>query len=603
MSSIASPSRSIPFNMPRSKGLNRPGTWFNSNSISESGPSQSPQTLCLPDMGMRTLGSTSSSSSSGSTSTSLQSSTSSSHQYIPESPANPFAPSLMGRNKHKLSPSPSPRRDEDFVMISPVRQMHTYSPHGPSDGSSPIEDSPTPACNMATAAARLRLVDDDSPIRRVPGQSRSLGGNRASRDSLGDRRGVPASPLKLHSTRGMMDCSDGEVSPGLPDTPFGRETPLPQPFFHLPRSRSAEIKAAMEQKGRLCVPHPTRARASTQSGSSSMAPPSMLAQKKAISLDRIAQASDRDEAFGSVAAPAAAMGHARRASRGQIHPGLLSRHKRVNSSESNSAGSISRSTGHKSGLSLTLNNLPDFSTSNSSLSSMATSNRTPPPSQFSPAAFDNVRPLQEAFEQPTTTLLRKFKPRDSGVALEEPKQAPPSVLRPSAYKVRRPPMLKRTSSMGDDRPLETPMEPSAESGWPGTAPTFDFLGNSGFAINAARAEDKMSMPGTPVKRGHGGRQGMGHSTSHPSLGRQYEHTLQEVEENVPQPLPHLTLTGADSSSPERGGSSPTVRVAKEKGVSGVGAPMRVSMLRRMSSDGSGGESDGTPTKGERMHGE
>jgi mitosis inhibitor protein kinase SWE1 len=229
-----------------------------------------------------------------------------------------------------------------------------------------------------------------------------------------------------------------------------------------------------------------------------MPPPPLpaLAQKKAVSLDRLAQVGEMDEAFGSVAAPTAAMGHARKSSRGQIN---TTRHRRLQSSDGlAAAGGISRSSGQKSGLSANLNGLPDFSTSNSSLSSMATSHMTPPASEYSPMplpVFEDVRPLQEAFDQPTTTLTRKFKPRDSGVAMPEarPLEPPPSVLRPTAYRTLRPSL--NTMQLQHEPSHQTPIDEETRQ----AAPTFGFLGNSGLLIHA-RSADKLAMPDTPIKR-------------------------------------------------------------------------------------------------------
>jgi mitosis inhibitor protein kinase SWE1 len=267
---------------------------------------------------------------------------------------------------------------------------------------------------------------------------------------------------------------------------------------------------------------------------------------------------------------------------------------------------------------------------------------TPPASTFSPAEppiFEDVKPLQEAFEQPSTAL-RKFKPRDSGVSVgngedDRLKIPPMSVLRPSAAsRPRRPPMLKRTSSMGDererDRPLETPIEPAQHSGWPGVA-AFNFLGAAGLPVMLReKEEEKPEMPGTPVKRNHfngGGRRGMGHSSSQPSLGSGSRSggAVEDVMMGEPAPVlvgegkgkgkvppptmrkksgtmgtmmgmvPHLTLNGAGpgSSSPEAECSSPTVRVAQREGVMMTAEKTRVGLLRT----NSGSESDGTPTKG------
>ena len=442
---------------------------------------------------------------------------------IQPSPSNPFATTMAmpSRTKHRLSPSPSPHRAGPSAststatglgakteMASPTRRTFLSmgsmgSPHfrtrtvdsSSASGSSPIEDSPTPACNISNAAARLRLGDDDSPVRRLPGHSRSLASGKSRAQEA-----VPDSPLKIR-----MRTSTEEST----DTADGTEFDLPpQPLFTLPRSRSAEMrgKASESKIPRLSMSHPLRARASTQSAATMPPPPPpALAQKKAVSLDRLAQVGEMDEAFGSVAAPTSAMGigmgHARKSSRGQIN---TTRHRRLQSSDGLAAAGgtlgISRSSGQKSGLSANLNGLPDFSTSNSSLSSLATSHMTPPASDFSPMplpVFEDVRPLQEAFDQPTTTLTRKFKPRDSGVAMSEPKplEPPPSVLRPAAYRTVRPSL--NTAHLQSAQSQQTPIEEEPRLAQAG--PTFGFLGNSGLLIHA-RSNDKLSMPDTPIKR-------------------------------------------------------------------------------------------------------
>lgn len=413
---------------------------------------------------------------------------------IQASPSNPFATAMTNRTKHKLSPSPSPHRNlaQDVEMASPTRQrflMPLESPQfcaasGSTSGSSPIEDSPTPACNISNAAARLRLGDDDSPVRRLPGHSRSLAAGR-----LRGQEAVPDSPLRPRMRPALEEQSDtAEAEFELP----------PQPLFTLPRSKSAEMRKASDNKmPRLSMSHPLRARASTQSASTMPPPPlPALAQKKAVSLDRLAQVGEMDEAFGSVAAPTSAMGHARKSSRGNIS---VSRHRRLQSSDGLALqSSMSRSSGQKSGLAANLCGLPDFSTSNSSLSSMATSHMTPPQSDFSPMplpVFEDVRPLQEAFDQPTTTLTRKFKPRDSGVSMPEPKPEPPaSVLRPPAYRTQRL-SLNTAHAAQAEMSQQTPIDEEPRQ----AGPTFGFLGNSGLLIHA-RSSDKLSMPDTPIKR-------------------------------------------------------------------------------------------------------
>lgn len=614
--------------------------------------------------------------------------------------------------------------------------MRTYSGSGSS--SSPLGDSPTPACGMASATARLQLGDDDSPIRRVPGQSRSLA--KASRvlgddavflststsvsndssDSAWIRRTKqsPASPLKFTTfSTGMLQMEDGEESPQLPPTPCmsnNNSVLPPQPLFPPLRTSQSQdsqssssvfnsasglntlassSKPRIETESRIprlatSIPH--RARASTDADNTANVIKIGMTSKKIGSMDQIV--SKREEPFGgtfgggminNVKKPRSSVGPSFASGMG----GMARSHRRGGSGDHNnlSSTSISRSFGHKSGLALSLSPgltpLPDFSTSNSSLSSVSTSTRslTPPLSAFSPAEppiFEDVKPLQEAFESAATAVTRKFKPRDSGVAMGEEetkpsgnanKVPPPSVLRPSygGRQPKRPTMLKRTSSMGDERnnapTLETPaLGPSPSSGWP-TAKPFDFLGENGstalgLAYEQNGENEKLCMPGTPVKKQHfvhpSGGVGMrvGHSVSQPTLGSGHRLSLTHGKENMPlglstkENLPgpprrgsldspqhksilktahltsartphdvlHLTLTTSSSSpdSPCPDGmdtddQSPTVRVGglgKSMAMGNGGVVSRVGMLRRLSSgngsgEGSADEDEGTPTKG------
>lgn len=680
---------------PRTKQLNRPGTWFGG-----------------PSFGKASTSSSGSNSSGSSSSTVTLGGLQPQPRAQMQAPSHPQSPSPFGipnnsfrspfpssKGKHKLSPSPSPRHDDDFVMISPVRPPQftststanpsrsrlsmSMSTSGPSqDGSgrssSPIEDSPTPACGMASAAARLKLVDDDSPIRRVPGQSRSLrnaieDGGRSIFMSTEKARlqQQPGSPIRSGTGASLFpgddndDMDDG--SPLLPPTPLmgaGPPPPPPQPLFPPLRTSQSQDCDASTSKSlfdpvrktdesripRLSASHPLRARAATDADRPT------LGQKKAISLDAIPTAADKDEPFG---VPISTLGKKSRppSSMGNIGIAGGRAHKRINSGEYHNLAnmnSISRSFGQKSGLALSLTPspalgaLPDLS-SNSSLSSISTTGMTPPVSAFSPAPppiFEDVKPLAEAFAPATTTVSRKFKPRDSGVALgddDKPQRnlvPPPSVMRPTHAR-RRPAMLKRTSSMGDERSeIETPsISPSMQSGWPGAsnaAPKpFDFLGESGAGLEFTGGDKKPAMPNTPVKKhayghSHGGGP-FGHkinpTNSQPTLASSdemlpplqetYKHNIPAGSSMMPPPttrkpppsamkVPHLTLTGTSSpdspSAMDTDHSSPTVRIAppasSQKSLA-TAPTSRVGMLQRQSSGAGSSESeeDATPTKG------
>jgi mitosis inhibitor protein kinase SWE1 len=475
----------------------------------------------------------------------------------------------------------------------------------------------------------------------------------------------------------MFDEED--ESQFMPPTPvMGGEVPLPpQPLFPAPTKTShppSAIATSSRQPlfgpgsqtesriPRLTASQPTRARAGTTVDADRPA----LGGKKAISLDRIPSTPSEDEPFG---VPVSGIGKKARSGSSLGGPGAPSSsqraHKRINSgdylSSSASNSSISRSFGQKYGLALSLSpslKLPDFSNSNSSLSSLSTSNLTPPASSFSPAEppiFEDVKPLQEVFESAKSTVGRKFKPRDSGVSMGDeedihtkPKSAPPpSVLRVNT-RPRRPAMLKRTSSMGNDRhELETPLDgPSPSAMWP-TSGAFQFLGESEAKLGIGRSsvkEDKSFMPDTPVKKQpqayNGPRQSrIGHSSSQPTLGSDAfdsssspsssvstSRILNESDatnlpsaprrpsfippESTKKPstssVPHLTLTTTSSpdtpTAMDTDQSSPTVRLGGKPDSLGSAAaiPSRVGLLRRTSSgagSSDGSEDDGTPTKG------
>ncbi|EIW72215.1 hypothetical protein TREMEDRAFT_66766 [Tremella mesenterica DSM 1558] len=672
------------------------------------------------------------------------------------SPTNPFrirTPSFpTSKGKHKLSPSPSPKHtEEDFVMISPVQPPRLSltittppsaffnpapRPHpqmslamvreDSSSSSSPPEESPTPC--VASAAARLKLADDESPIRRVPGQSRSL--RQVSGSIMGERK-PPASPLKFSTVNLSMDEEMEDDDPPMPETPLLPHGPHSHtmPLFPLRTSISQESNTSvflgkpassnldLPQSGqlstlsydqqnqevsntsgagsripRLSASHALRPRSSVEA---QKALPT-LTQKKAASLGEIQSMSNKDEPFGSSSTIPFSASLPKKSRPGSmsltVAPGRA--HKRMNSGEHSSfgvngaagIGSISRSFGQKNGLALSLSpglgHLPELSTSNSSITSMSatTTVSTPPLSSFSPMEppiFENVKPLQEAFQSSTATVSRKFKPRDSGVAMEDQSQSstvsakyppnpsairnpfatntnnspamdiggktmgPPSMLRINTRPPRRPSMLKRTSSMGDERPqpqeVETPsVASSMQSGWPGA---FGFLGDVGaqIALPISHGDPKPSMPGTPVKKSAYAPR-VTHSRSHPTLPSESEsiseglngqvplgdstrHNMPPVTRLVPpsttkKPFGHLKGTGLAlrtaamemDSSPERDGSdpaSPTARLAPVSAIriGGMSQPTgtvilsRVGTLERMD-EAMGAESDDevTPTK-------
>lgn len=531
---------------------------------------------------------------------------------------------------------------------------------------------------------------DDSPIRRVPGQSRSLrpgavGSNPAERDesrrnlflSTGSSKSKMASPLK-NSLTGM---SDEEFSPTLPPTPLlgnGSPAPPPQPLF--PSSRSlksqdgtspAPLFGDGSKISKLSTSHPLRARAGTLTGTGegppTLAQTSSLIQKKAISLDHIHSTStDGDALFGSNShinthvrktRPASTFGSSGLEGKasGGSHEGRA--HKRINSADRTTT-SMSRSFGAKSlALSSTphLGPLPDFSYSNSSLSSLSTTNLTPPATSFSPAEppiFENVRPLQEVFEQQKErSVTHKYKPRDSGISMCDDSSSsrptslivPPSVVKPGQGQSQQSTMHKRPSSMGDETPGVGPM---MESGWPCNPPSaFEFLGESGVGLGIGvhpSADAKPAMPGTPVKK-QAFKSGVGHSISQPTLGSgsfngdvEMSGPLEDSNKtNLPQfqpkpkstmpppstkkpppsvmkrrpgtaELPRLTLTASSSPMATEDEQSPTVRNGDSSGQklkSLTMAGKADSTADRLSIAGAENivceseEEDGTPTKG------
>jgi mitosis inhibitor protein kinase SWE1 len=526
------------------------------------------------------------------------------------------------------------------------------------EASSPIEDSPTPACGVASATARLRLVDDESPIRRVPGQSRSLkpGPDGAGLFGTGEKRRQPSSPLKHVSPCSGMDMDDSSNTPPTPTALVGAS--IPQPLFSAARQTQkadGNLFAGRLQESRLprlSNPPPARARSGTTIEAEHRP---TLGGKKAISLDRIAVPDD-DEPFGSpFGNPTPATGRKLRLSHGSIGSTSTYRaHKRINSGDQNclmAGASISRSQGLKSGLALNLSpnslKLPDFGSSNSSLSSLSTNNLTPPISAFSPAEppiFEDLKPLhEEVYVAEQVTVGHKFKPRDSGVSMgddddSKPTLQPPMSLAKLAPRPRRPAMLKRTSSAGTERPrdnpLETPLDgPGASSGWP-TGGNFQFVGENGEEMSmrlGGLVDDKPVMPGTPVKKQAYTSQHprIGHSNSQPTLVVDWPESgpskldIKRDRKSAPSAfmpppstkkpsakcIPQLTLTATSPDSPSDGMetdlSSPTVRLSSHGGSTlgpiAEAPPSRVGMLRRLSSgvgssDGSISEDEGTPTK-------
>lgn len=528
------------------------------------------------------------------------------------------------------------------------------------DGSSPANDSPTPACGVASATARLRLVDDESPIRRVPGQSRSLkaGPDGAGLFATSERKRAPSSPLKFATASCSMDEDDSESQPPTPTT---TTSAIPQPLFTAARpistaSATLSVFGGKPQESRIprmTTSQPLRARSGTTVEADNR---QALGGKKAISLDRI-PVTDDDEPFGSPFGIPPATGRKVRLSHGPIGSTSSYRaHKRINSGDQHNllgSTSISRSQGLKSGLALSLSpnslKLPEFGSSNSSLSSMSTNNLTPPVSALlaaEPPLFAPLKPLEEESNIPEPIAVEhKFKPRDSGVSMgddedTESKLHPHTSMTELGIRQRRPAMLKRTSSTGDERAignsLETPSDgPSPSSGWP-TGGDFKFIGENGEAMNmrlGAPVDATPVMPGTPVKKQaySGQHPRMGHSNSQPSLladwpesgpSRSAKLDIKRDRKSAPSAfmpppstkkpsvkmIPHLTLTATSPDSPcnrmDTDLSSPTVRLSSHVPTSSLGpiaeVPSRVGLLRRLSSGVDSSESmsedEGTPTK-------
>ena len=535
------------------------------------------------------------------------------------------------------------RSSSGSVAMLPTKNRQSSA----SSSSSPVEESPTPAAGATTG---LRLSDEDSPIRKLSGQSRNLSNNSQASERLSPvgRRMSAASPLKISTT--IFDVGDDDLS-SIPETPLlANCNSLPPPLFPVSKaSASAADDEAQEhlisasRLPRLSLSQPSRT-----------APRPTLPQKKTVSLDQL-PTPDKDETFGApIPLSASTQSHMaqRRSRHGSAGPSTAHRHKRINSGEGTGftvpSASISRSFAQKS-LALSHSSafgpLPDFASSSSSLSSTVSSTPTPPVTAFSPAEppiFELLAYVPD--DTITVTAIPKryiSKPRDSGVSFEEQK---PALL--GLGKPKRPPMLKRNSSYGDEpQQVHTPgVGPSLDSNWPGhakldggqptLAPKFDFLTDDESAkLEDAResredVDDRPIMPDTPVK---GRVLPPKQSLSNPSLAAtSMLRPLTAIDANSalpPQPsfvahsskkapttvkrtshFPSLTVTSESSpSSPLETESSPTVvaRVRRMSVTNGVPVPVeplpsRVGMLRRASSGvGSGEESgdEGTPTKG------
>lgn len=337
----------------------------------------------------------------------------------------------------------------------------------------------------------------------------------------------------------------------------------------------------------------------------------LAAQKKAVSLGDI-QVDKLDEPFGN------AFLHARkaRASMPVSHAGRPDRPHRRTPGE----GSIARSMGQKSGLSLTLLSpnprRPELG-SNSSISSISSASLTPPMTdepvfESNRHMFDNVKPNPEIFEA-AVGIKQKFKGRDSTSSNEggDRPLVPPSVLRvgtlPKGLT-----SVKRARSLGH-RPTELPVEMPHDS----LASKFDFVVN-GVSSFGFHNDEKPIMPNTPVKRhafAHthprsSGRIAMSHSQPAlssdsdsifapsipmaPPSSRKPLPSMRKLSADVPQ-LMVTTTSSPDSIMDADESSSPTLGHGSIKR-SHCG---RISLLRRISSAGAleGSEDELTPTKG------
>lgn len=525
----------------------------------------------------------------------------------PTEQANPFhapptsfrSPHSAIKGKHKLSPSPSPRHhDFDFAMASPrpplLERTPNREPSSSDNSSSPMGDSPTPGFGSISGKARMPDVDD-SPIRHVPGHSRSLAAAARRRDSGDDlfspkvHRSPP--PKALFTERGS--------SPTF-------SVPPPPIFQPIRSSQSQDCNPRAHRQSRIPRPsssHPNRTRDKLNG---------LAAQKKTVSLGDI-QVDKIDEPFGN------AFLHARkaRASMPVPHGGRSDRPHRRTPGEA----SIARSMGQKSGLSLTLLSpnakKPELG-SNSSISSISSASLTPPMAdepvfESNKHLFDNVKPNPEIFEV-AVGIKQKFKGRDSTSSTEGDRPlVPPSVLRVGTLP-KGPSSVKRARSLGH-RPTELPAELPSDS----LASKFDFVVN-GVSSFGFHNDEKPMMPNTPVKRhafAHthprsSGRMAMSHSQ--PALGTDSS-SIFASSTNMPPPstrkalpsmrklgseVPQLTVTTTSSpdSLMDAEESSPTIgHGSASKRPLGVGG--RISLLRRISSSSAmeGSEDEITPTKG------
>lgn len=502
------------------------------------------------------------------------------------------------------------KADEDFVMVSPHAQSSAMAMAMAS--SSPAEESPTPA-------ARVSQEEEESPLRRVPGQSRSLSLGRPSLGKCSVDQGAQifmAPPLKQKQRdendwmRRPRNEPTIDSSPPPPPTPihahYSHQPPLPPPpqprFPSIRNSHSHELSTASSSKS-------VRFDQSRQRATTDAERVRVLGQKKAVSLDNInidAGAELFGDGFGVPIGSRTRKATSAHSLSSHSTLSGLPRHRRVVSGDAEPPTMISRSFGHKSGLALSLSpGLPAFSNSDSSLSSFSTANLTPPASTFSPAEppiFEDVKPLASAFEPQSATVSRKFKPRDSGVGLEDECTKVESAVPPPS--VSRPKHLKRPSDQAQ-LDIETPgFGPGMASGWPSAGGLgFDFLGQAtsqlvSQAAAEASMDDKPHMPDTPVKKQAFVHAGSAARALPPSTSAK---TALLGSARTSKQVLHLTLT--TSSSPtamEMDEQSPTVRamIGKGRPSNGVASGSRVGMLRRQSSGAaSSSESEeGTPTK-------
>lgn len=524
-------------------------------------------------------------------------------------PSSSFRSPFANKGKHKLSPSPSPRNnDYDFLISSPrppLAPLPGWTPNRSghdSDqqrSSSPVAESPTPACGMGTAVEKLRLHDDDSPIRHVPGHSRSLA---AARGQSGE---------DLFSPRPRRHMQESPDSPSLliDDDEPALMTPAapPQPALFTLRPSHSETNNnssswSMGSRSRIPRLNITNAlrRGSKDRGG--------LPQKKPVSLGDLQVDKMNDSPFG------AAFIHARKA---RSSLGNTGRHRRSSITDRGEQ-SISRSIGHKSGLSLSLSSglpPPELSHSNTSISSLSTSSSSTTPPITSTPRFEDVKPNPEVFEAASSgfSLKQKFRPRDSfgsNASFDHEKMPPPSVIRPSTMAKSQSLLIgssvKRARSLGGRNLFGG--QP-AEGRTSGEHDRFDFLCDGVSSFGFQPLEEKPSMPDTPVKRHsfthtHGSAGRMSLSNSLPAMpatadmGMGSSMMLPPSTRKPPALVVTMTsspgdCTDTDQSSPSnRLGSSKKPTSLKEKRAS-------LGLLRRVSdaTEGLSSEEDSTPTKG------